>query len=254
MFSGKVKTLWWYLSTPAARPALWSTLRRSLFPHPNESTQDAALRRCRAQAVPLEVALRELAVNSVERVETLFPDYFSQARRRVDDVPVTLGGAGHVDLLYTLTEHLRATHVFETGVAYGWSSLAILLSLKSRAGSRLVSTDMPYAKLRNEPYVGAVVPEELRSMWVVEKYADKKAIPRGLAQVDEIDLVHYDSDKSYEGRWFAYPLLWGALRDGGMLVSDDISDNVAFFEFSKSVSRMPVVVGIDEKYVGILIK
>ena len=64
-------------------------------------------------------------------------------------------------ICYTsLLNTARLRRVIETGVAYGWSSLALLLSLKNRNGL-LVSTDLPYAGLDNDPYVGCVVPDEL---------------------------------------------------------------------------------------------
>ena len=56
---------------------------------------------------------------------------------------------------------------------------------------------------------------------------------------------------------WAYALLWDALEPGGYFVSDDVSDNEAFREFSESVEREPTVIrpGTDgEKYVGVLVK
>ena len=45
------------------------------------------------------------------------------------------------------------------------------------------------------------------------------------------DFIHYDSDKSYEGRMKNYKLIWSMLNKKGCFVSDDISDNSAFFDF-----------------------
>ena len=87
---------------------------------------------------------------------------------------------------------------------------------------------------------------------------DRDALPRVLRELGEIDLAHYDSDKSSRGRAFAYELLWSSLRPGGMLMSDDIGDNFAFRDFAQKVSRTPWVlpklnrVGTD--YAGVLIK
>ena len=47
-----------------------------------------------------------------------------------------------------------------------------------------------------------------------------------------IDLCHYDSDKSWWGRAYAF-LLWKALKPGGLFISDDIQDNMFFAEFVK---------------------
>ena len=76
-----------------------------------------------------------------------------------------MGGASNIELLYYLAEHLKAENVIETGVAYGWSALAILLSLSSRKNARLISTDMPYPGLDNSKYVGCVIPNDLKGKW-----------------------------------------------------------------------------------------
>ena len=146
----------------------------------------------------------------------------------------------------------------ETGVAYGWSSLAILSGLASSKG-RLISTDMPYLQMGNDKYVGCVVPEDLKAHWKIIRRADRQGLPVALEELGTLDMCHYDSDKTYAGRMWAYELLWNALRPGGYFVSDDIDDNLAFADFSEEKSLVPVVVRPDNpnqstKYVGVLIK
>ena len=70
----------------------------------------------------------------------------------------------------------------------------------------------------------------------------------------EIDLCHYDSDKSWWGRAYAYPLLWNALKPGGLFISDDIQDNMYFANFAKSKSLPFAVTKSDGKYVGLIRK
>ena len=67
-------------------------------------------------------------------------------------------------------------------------------------------------------------------------------------------LCHYDSDKSYTGRIFAYPLLWNALQKNGIFISDDIQDNIAFIEFCEQVNKKPIVIEHLGKYVGLIKK
>ena len=165
-----------------------------------------------------------------------------------------MGGSANLNLIYWLCEYREARHVIETGVAYGWSSLALLLSLRNRRESRLVSTDMPYPGRNNDQYVGCVVPASLRSNWHVIRRPDRRALPKALEELSTIDMCHYDSDKSYEGRMWAYSLLWKALKKGGLLISDDIGDNVAFRDFADTVAVDPTVVVFENKYSGVLIK
>jgi hypothetical protein len=113
---------------------------------------------------------------------------------------------------------------------------------------------MPYPGLDNDRFVGCVVPERLRAMWKIVRSADRKALPEALAEISTIDLCHYDSDKSYAGRRWAYGLLWNALRPGGIFMSDDIGDNMAFHDFCLSVRLDPIVVRYDDKYCGMIVK
>jgi predicted O-methyltransferase YrrM len=189
-----------------------------------------------------------------EPVSSVFPEIFAVARHQAAACPVPMGGAGDLDLIYWLAESSAAARVVETGVAYGWSSLAFLLSLRSRPGSKLISTDMPYPNLNNDRYVGCAVPAELRSQWRILRYADRQALPRALKELGTIDMCHYDSDKSYEGRMWAYPILWRALKRRGFLISDDIADNIAFREFADSIAVDPIVVNLGGKYIGVLAK
>lgn len=127
----------------------------------------------------------------------LFPMEMDEGQRKVAACPAIMGGAGNLDLIYYLCEHLQARRVVETGVASGWSSLAILLSIQNRADGRLVSTDMPYSGVDGEAYVGQVVPEVLRRRWRLIPQPDRKAIPMALDELASIDFCHYDSAKSY---------------------------------------------------------
>lgn len=176
------------------------------------------------------------------------------AKRLENYSPVKMGGSGNIDLIYELTEWIKATKAIETGIGYGWSSLAFLFSIKKRKNSLLCSTDRPYPRRDNEPYVGIVVPFELRKYWRIIPYSDRKALPRALKIYPEIDICHYDSDKSVRGRLFAYSRLWNALRLGGILISDDIGDNLAFAYFCKVIKGKPIVVKFKARYIGILFK
>ena len=73
-------------------------------------------------------------------------------------------------------------------------------------------------------------------------------------KVKQIDLAHYDSDKSYEGRLYGYKKLWDYLRPGGVLISDDIGDNMAFIYFCKLIERTPTIIKDKNKFQGIIFK
>ncbi len=114
---------------------------------------------------------------------------------------------------------------------------------------------MPYPKENNEKYVGLVVPEELKKNWTLIREPDRNGLKKIISKIEgNIDLFHYDSDKSYEGREYAYNLIWPKLKVGGILISDDIEDNIYFSEFVKEKKSKFAVVKNNDKYVGIIIK
>ncbi|MFV0281806.1 MAG: hypothetical protein ACK5JM_13735, partial [Rhodoblastus sp.] len=69
-----------------------------------------------------------------------------------------------------------ARRMVETGVAYGWSSLALLAASEDRPDSRLVSVDMPYPKMNNEAFVGIVVPERFHARWKLVRKPDRNGL------------------------------------------------------------------------------
>lgn len=127
------------------------------------------------------------------------------------DLPMTKIEVANGVLLYNLAEYLGATRIVETGVDEGRSSWVLLESLKNRNG-KLISSDIPLPKKWVE--TGSLVPQELNCFWKLIRLPDRIALPMILDTMPEIDMCYYDSDKSYDGRMFAYPLLWNALREG----------------------------------------
>ena len=251
--------LWWYLRRPVMYPVLFrhaiNKIRRVLFRRDYlAETRAQAESWCSTRSITTGEALEKITKSKPsETLNAQFPDIFKQSEAAAAACPVKMGGAGDLDLLYQLADHCEARRVIETGVAYGWSSLALLLSLKKRNGL-LVSTDLPYPGLDNDPYVGCVVPTELRNNWKLLRGADRQRVPEAIRLVGTLDLCHYDSDKSYSGRMWTYPHLWEALSSGGLFISDDIGDNMGFADFARSVAIEPIVVCSGDKYVGILVK
>lgn len=253
----------------AARPSLYpelvrrtATMMKGHSQHElrKENSCAEATAWCEARGTTTEEAVHVITGRlAMERMEHVHADALAAARRAEQQCPVRMGGGGNVDLIYNLTEHLQAERVVETGVAYGWSSLAILLSLQRRPTARLASIDMPYPERNNDRYVGCVVPDELRSQWTLIRRADRQGLPLAHRALSWWDLCHYDSDKSYAGRMWAYPLLWEHLRPGGLFISDDIDDNVGFADFCAMVGLEPVVAAMPatqrgRKFIGVLQK
>jgi predicted O-methyltransferase YrrM len=149
-------------------------------------------------------------------------------------LPVKMGGGGNCVLLYFLARYLKPSVIVETGVSMGFSSHAFLTALKVNNKGHLYSSDFPYFRLPNpEQYIGCVVEPELKDRWTLYIEGDVKNLARIASQVDQIDLFHYDSDKSYEGRKLALHLLEKQLGSS-TIIFDDIGDNFHFRDWVES--------------------
>lgn len=204
-------------------------------------------------AISQEAAIQKMFGMPFQKFSTQFPHDFNNATKVQDACPIKMGGAGALELLHAACEFTQAKNVVETGVAYGWSSLAALVSLE-KSGGTLYSSDMPYLGQDGAQYVGCVIPERLKSQWKLFRHADRESLPKIVKKTSSIDVVHYDSDKSYEGMIWAYETLFPQLKKGGVFISDDINDNSAFQDFCEQQNIEPTIVDFEGKFVGFFVK
>lgn len=253
----KLRSAAFYLKNPV----YWAHFcRRAIKPfQPDLDTahwRAEATRWAQDRAEPLDTLLAQLGIAPAGAMPpSLDPAVLETARTRAARSPHKMGGAGHIDLVHAVTRLKRPQAVVETGVAYGWSSLAFLAAMQANRQGRLVSVDRPYPGAGNEPYVGIAVPDEYRERWTVIREPDRNGLYRAVARFpDGIDIAHYDSDKSYRGRMFGYAVLWKALRPGGLFISDDIQDDMAFADFVARKDARYGVTPLGGKYVGMAVK
>ena len=171
----KLRTFGWFVKRPSFYPHLLALLARKLTGSVRlEEHFEEAWAWASELAVPPKQAL--CAVGHLDPRAALPPGVperlLAAAAEKAASSTVTMGGPGDLDLLYRAILLIRATRVIETGVAYGWSSLAALAALRETRG-RLASVDMPYPKTGNEPFVGVVVPDEWRARWTLIRQPDR---------------------------------------------------------------------------------
>ena len=250
-----LKTLWWFLRQgPNFYPTMFSLIIRKFLPF-KDSPEHKEIENswCKKNIISLSECIKKYQLLNVE--ETLFSsEYVEKVKGRLKNSESDFGGQGHVELLYTVCESIQATSVIETGVAYGWSSAAILKSLCKRSG-KLISVDMPMMKQTDYHLIGTAVPMDHHKYWTLLREPDKFGLRKAIKQHgDTFDIAHYDSDKSYYGRKWSQPLIWKYLRKGGIFISDDIEDNSAFREFVESNKLDFSIIEFEGKYVGIIKK
>lgn len=248
-------TLFAYLK----RPDLYPELRRKIWK--NIFNRSSGLRG-KAEA---ELWCKNLAISEKEFIEkvlkidfipfeNIFAEEYNNALAVQEKTPIKMGGAGSLSVIYYINEYAKSQNSIETGVAYGWSSFAALASLVSRNGT-LYSSDMPYIlQNQSEDFVGCVIPEKYKNNWELFRFADKESLPKIFEKQNSFDVVHYDSDKTYDGRMWAYKTLYNRLKEGGVFMSDDIGDNAAFKDYCEQNNHKPHIIEFDGKYAGIIIK
>jgi len=262
----RFKIILWYL----LRPHFWEhslelVKRKFIFNKKNESKQ--GLEWAKKNSSSLLNAFNQLGLKFTEKkLKTkIKKDLIDNGNKFIKSSKINidpsidseeLAGKAYIDLLYTITLITDTKFVIETGVGYGWSSLAILHALsKKNEVKGLVSIDMPYPSSKSNEYVGIVVPNYLKEKWKLIRLPDKPGIKLTIKNnLEKFDLAHYDSDKSIWGREYGYEILWKGLRKGGILISDDIENNLSFSRFIKRKESKFAVIKNDNKYIGIVIK
>ena len=220
---------------------------------------DSEVQSLSARLVNYEVS-RETLVDflvsaPLQSFESGEPALFEEAKKEIAALPSNLrmGGSADVDILYTLTKSLNPVRILETGVAHGWSSLALLAGCQ-RPDSKLVSVDLPYINSPKEGIVGHLVPAHFRDRWVLLRYPDFIGVRIAMKMYSHFDVFHYDSDKSYSGKLRTLNDVYKRMEPNGIIIVDDVNDNFAFLDFCELNSLTPMIARYGKKKIGAVIK
>ena len=181
-------------------------------------------------AISLDNSLWEEAKNTSKILK-------KNAEKVLENVEYNLGGGGIYPLLYFITRYTKPDCIVETGVAAGFSSNSFLTAIKINGKGKLYSSDFPYFRLPNpERYIGIVVEDSLKDNWELYIEGDEANLPKILNTVNNIDIFHYDSDKTYSGRKMALSLIESALSEETIILMDDIQDNSFFYDYVEKIN------------------
>lgn len=182
-----------------------------------------------AAAAFAEPALRDIERDVAERLHALAPH-----------APYTLAHNADLALArccYVASRCVRPGAVVETGVGYGVTSAFMLRALQENGGGTLHSVDLPPLERGADDHAGALVPEGLRSRWTLHRGMSRKLLPALLAELGAIDLFVHDSLHTYDNMRFEFAEAWLRLREGGIVLADDIQGNAAFAELRERSPR-----------------
>ena len=178
--------------------------------------------------------------------------HVAHARQVLTGVATNLGGGGFPALLYFLVRARRPTHTVETGVAAGHSSRAILRALSANQHGHLWSSDLPYFTMNDaETLIGLLVEDSLKDRWTLMTEGDRRCLPAIVSQASPVDLLHYDSDKSRDGRSFAWSVVSPHLAPDALVIFDDIQDNGHFRDLTRTLNEFHVF-AFARKWVGLI--
>jgi predicted O-methyltransferase YrrM len=169
-------------------------------------------------------------------------------------------GYGEGLRLYAVLRKLRPAVAVETGVCNGVSSAFLLLALHANGSGELWSVDLP--EIAGEDYdagtfwdgkggavipagrePGWMIPDDLRGGWRLVLGRSQDELPGLLERLETIDFFMHDSEHSEACMRFEFDTAWDALRDGGVLVADDVNANSAFADFAAAHDREPIDIG-----------
>lgn len=200
----------------------------------------------------LPLALR-LDASLWNETESFQKNLHSRAQQLLGQVDVNLGGGGHYPLLYFITRYFKPDVVVETGVSAGFSTQSFLKAMDANNSGHVYSSDFPFSRFKNpEQYIGMLVEPHLKKRWELYVKGDRDNLPKMIDQVSNIDIFHYDSNKSYSGRRFAMSLIEQSLTDDAIIVMDDIQDNLFFHDYVQKIDRPWKVFKFEGKYLGLI--
>ena len=165
---------------------------------------------------------------------------------------------GYRLLLHLLVRKWKPDVVIETGVARGLSSAYILAAMRENNRGRLISIDLPpkdasvgdegdpkYLLEDGQKHldyeIGHFVPDSLRDRWTLVLEDSMVALPRILEEEGQIDFFYHDSLHTNEHMRFEYEAAWPYIKEGGLLLSDDVLWSNAYHDFAKKHKRKQVI-------------
>ena len=142
----------------------------------------------------------------------------------------TGGGGGNEFILYYIVRYLKPNVVLESGVSAGISTRSILEALEKNKKGELYSSDLQLHLDKKD--IGILVKKELHHRWTLFDKGDEINLPIILNRINEIDIVYYDSEKSYSGKKIFFDRILSNFTPK-IIIVDDIDRDYWFRDFIK---------------------
>jgi len=253
----KFKVYFFYLINKQSREFFFILINRKINTlinkiNPSKENKFNILRWCNKKRITENNFYRQLGIHKPRDFFIDKKSYYYSAKLKESKLKYKMGGMAHLNLIYNLMLHFKPKTILETGVAFGWSTLVFYLSKK--INSSVISVDLSYPTASSDKFVALALPSNIKKKINLLRGIDYNYLKSFNQNKKHFDFIHYDSDKSYEGRKKNYELIWNILKKKGCFISDDISDNRAFYDFIKLKKINFYIIKLSNKYVGIVFK
>lgn len=168
------------------------------------------------------------------------------SRLRFFDADVTISRVA-----WCVTRHLAPAHIVETGVARGVTSRLLLEAIKRNGSGALWSIDLPHPDTCQTSQIGSAVPDSLRGPWKLLLGPSRRCLPELFKTLGKIDIFVHDSLHTSRNVRFELDYVWDRIRPGGVILVDDVNENVAFQSFVQAAQADAWVVGRRSLGVGL---
>ena len=157
--------------------------------------------------------------------------------------------------LYILCRIMRPKNIIETGVAYGLSSIYILKALNKNNFGTLHSIDSVFRPWQEKKMIGSIIPDELKKRWRFNFGSSNEKLEQVFNDVDDVQIFIHDSLHTYKNMMFEFNCAEKNLGKDGIIISDDVLDNDAFFDFTNQKRLENYLVKVKHDLgLGIIIK
>ncbi|MFG1520221.1 MAG: class I SAM-dependent methyltransferase [Thermoplasmataceae archaeon] len=152
--------------------------------------------------------------------------------------------------LYSIVRIVKPMNIVETGVANGHSSYFMLNALLKNQSGTLHSFDV-------DKKVGKLISEDEKKRWdlnILPVRRRKSVFQDTMKKFVKIDMFVHDSNHFYYWQMFEYRTAWEVLKDGGLLLSDDVDSSYAYLDYCKEISIKPIFLSDGRKMFGAALK
>ena len=148
--------------------------------------------------------------------------------------------------LYYLCRILKPKNVVETGVAYGASSAYILKALQDNGFGTLHSIDSVFRPWQSEEMIGKVIPKNLKNRWNLVLGKSSKKLKNLFDEFGDVDIFIHDSLHTYKNMMFEFNITLEKINKNGMIISDDVLGNDAFYDFTNKRNLENYLIKVEE--------